>query len=203
LKQKLLVRTFQIVSGALLGLAGVFWFLSRAPGDPPDTFFLADPIPAPSFTLTSSRGEPVTSTRWPDKVLLVFFGYTFCPDVCPLTLSHLSRAFEELGEDGSRIQVLFVTVDPDRDTPQRLEEYLSSFHPSFLGLTGTEEEIRQVAQEFGVYFARSGEGENYTVDHTARTFVLTPDGKIPLTFPITATPEEMARDLAILLEHLP
>lgn len=202
MKQHFLARPFQILTGVILGLAGVFWILRPGANEPevdPRQYFLSDPLPAPIFTLTSHRGEPVSSTDFPDRVLAVFFGYTFCPDVCPLTLSHLSMAFQELGEEATRIQLLFISVDPGRDTPERLGQYLAAFHPSFLGLTGAEEEIREVANAFGVFFARSGEGEDYTVDHTARTFVIDPAGRIPLTFPVTATPEEMARDFALLL----
>jgi protein SCO1/2 len=150
----------------------------------------------------SHKGEEVSSSDFSDKILVVFFGYTSCPDICPLTLSHLSQAFREMEEDGERIQLLLITVDPARDTPARLHQYLESFHPSFLGLTGTEEDIREVADAFGAFFARNGGGEAYTVDHTARTFVIDPSGRIPLTFPITATPREMARDLALLLQEV-
>jgi len=150
----------------------------------------------------SHWGEEVSSSDFPDKILVVFFGYTSCPDVCPLTLSHLSQAFQELGEEGERIQLLLITVDPARDTPARLRQYLESFHPSFLGLTGTEEDIREVADAFGAFFARNGEGDAYTVDHTARTFVIDAYGRISLTFPVTATPREMARDLALLLKEV-
>jgi protein SCO1/2 len=144
----------------------------------------------------------VSSSDFPDKLLAVFFGYTFCPDVCPLTLSHLSQAFTELGEKSERIQVLFISVDPDRDTPERLRQYLGAFHPSFLGATGKEEDIREVADGYGVFFAKSGDGPEYTVDHTARTFVIDPSGLIRLTFPVTATSDEMARDFALLLERV-
>jgi protein SCO1/2 len=202
-KQHSLVRSFQVLTGILLGLAIVFWLVLRPSPDGSQEvsdYFLPEPIQAPDFTLTSHLGEEVGPDLLGAHLKLVFFGYTSCPDVCPLTLSHLTRTFRGMDEGGDRIQVLFITVDPERDTPERLAEYLSAFHPSFLGLTGTEEEIRGVAQAFGAYFAKVGEGEDYTVDHTARTFVLDAWGRIPLTFPVTATPEEMARDLGILLE---
>jgi protein SCO1/2 len=138
---------------------------------------------------------------FPDKVSLVFFGYTSCPDVCPLTLSNVTRAFQEMEEDGSRIQFFLITVDPNRDTPERLQQYLEAFHPSFLGLLGTEEETREVATAFGAFFARTGDGPNYTVDHSARTFVVDRNAQIPLTFPVTATSHEIARDLTTLLEE--
>jgi protein SCO1/2 len=201
-KRHFLARPFQLLTGVILGLAVVFWILRPGTNETEvdsGQYFLSDPLPAPIFTLTSHRGEPVSSTDFPDRLLAVFFGYTFCPDVCPLTLSHLSLAFQELGEEATRIQLLFISVDPGRDTPERLGQYLAAFNASFVGLTGTEEEIREVANAFGVFFARSGEGEDYTVDHTARTFVIDPAGRIPLTFPVTATPEEMARDFTLLL----
>ena len=184
MKQHSLVRAFQILTGLLLGLAVVFWLVLSPPADEDRdgaSYFLPEPLEAPDFTLTSHRGEQVGPYASGAELALVFFGYTSCPDVCPLTLSHLSRVFRTLEEEGGRIQVLFVTVDPARDTPERLAQYLESFHPSFLGLTGTEEEIRRVAQAFGAYFAKVGEGEDYTVDHTARTFVLDASGRIPLT----------------------
>ena len=201
--KKHLTRIFQVITGILLGLAAVFVFIrSRGPESPPEGYFLSEPLEAPEISLTSHRGEPFSSALGSERILVVFFGYTSCPDVCPLTLSHLSRVFAQLEEAAERIQVLFVTVDPDRDTPERMGRYLGSFHPSFLGLTGTEEEIRSLADAFGVFFLRNSEGEDYTVDHTARTFVVDANGRIPLTFPITATPEEMTRDLAQLLGGL-
>jgi protein SCO1/2 len=203
---RVLLRLFKILTGVLLGLALVL-LLFRL-GVSPDAGndhgnFLPDPIPAPSFTLLSHTGERVASTEFVGKHLIVFFGYTYCPDVCPLTLSNLSRALADMGGDAGRFQVILVSVDPARDTPERLGEYLSHFNPAFLGLTGSEEEIRTVASGFGAYFARAGGGDQYTVDHTARVFVVSPSGKIPLTFPVTATPQEMARELAFLLEDSP
>jgi protein SCO1/2 len=200
-----LPRLFQVLTGVLLGLAVALWILrpeKTGQETDPGRYFLDNPLPAPSFTLTSHRGEVVRSSDFGDKLLVVFFGYTFCPDVCPLTLSHLSQALRDMGEDRARIQVLFVSVDPMRDTPERLARFLGNFDSSFLGLTGSEEEIRAVADAFGVYFARAGEGDDYTVDHTARTYVIDPAGLIPLTFPVTATPREMTLDLAVLLEEL-
>jgi protein SCO1 len=201
---RFLLRFFQTLTGVLLGFLVVFLILrpgSRSGGDEEDGYFLPEPIPAPAFRLTSQDGSRVGPGDFPGKVLAVFFGFTACPDVCPLTLSNLSRAFQEMEEDGHRIQVLLITVDPERDTPERLEQYLEPFHPSFLGLTGTEPEIREVADAFGVFFAKVGEGDHYTVDHSARTYIVDTQGRIPLTFPMTATPEEMARDLTRLLEE--
>lgn len=199
-------RIFQVTTGLLIGLLAVFWLFRPESGEQrrqQESYFLPAPIPAPVFTLTSHEGDLVTSNALDAELLAVFFGYTSCPDVCPLTLAHLARVLDDLGEDGERIQTLFITVDPERDSPERLGVYLTSFHPSFLGLVGTEEEIQEVANAFGAFFAKVGEGEGYTVDHTARTFIVDPSGAIPLTFPVTATAEEMARDLTILLRGQP
>lgn len=204
LKHRLLVRAFQALTGVLLGLAMIVWLLRPSGGGPsvnPDSYFLPDPIPLPAFQLLSHGGNVVRSTDFGDRILAVFFGYTSCPDVCPLTLSHLSRVMAKLGEKGDNLQVLFITVDPQRDTPERMRQYLGAFHPSFLGLTGTEAEIRSVADAFGADFMRNGEGDSYTMDHTARTFILTPSGTMPLSFPLSATPDEMARDLSRLMKE--
>ena len=201
-----LFRAFQAITGVILGLAVVYFLLrpeSPTGWNGQDDYFLPDPIPAPSFQLTSQDRVRVGSDDFPGRVLAVFFGFTACPDVCPLTLSNLSRAFQEMGEEGEAVQVLLITVDPERDTPERLARYLEPFHPSFLGLTGTEEEIREVADAFGAFFVKVGEGDQYTVDHTARTYIIDTQGRIPLTFTVTATPEEMARDLTRLLRESP
>jgi protein SCO1/2 len=201
-------RFRRLLLGGALGLVAVLvwmraWKPETSPGEEGTDYFLSSPLPAPEFSLTSQEGSPVSSRDFPGEVLVVFFGYTSCPDVCPLTLSNLARAIRGMGEDADRVQVLFITVDPARDTAERLKAYLSNFHPSFLGLTGPMEDIRWTADGFGAYFSNPGGEGNYTVEHTARTFVVDPSGRIPLTFPITATPEEMARDLATLLRRFP
>ena len=202
---RLLLRFIQLLIGILLAVAAVsLWLGYRTPSRVPEevregSYFLPAPMESPSFALTTHFGEPATSGDFQGKILAVFFGYTSCPDVCPLTLSRLTDTFRLLQEEGDRIQVLFISVDPARDTPEQMARYLANFHPSFLGLTGTEEEIRGVADGFGAYFSANGSGEHYTVDHTARTFVVDTEGRIPLTFPVTASPTEMARDLATLL----
>jgi protein SCO1/2 len=200
---RMLKRLFQILTGLLLGVVAVLW-LFGPPGAwrdaPPESeYFLPSPLPSPSFTLTAQDGQRTSTAEFAGKVLAVFFGYTSCPDVCPLTLAKFTRVLQNLDDGPERIQVVMVSVDPERDSLDRLQAYLENFHPSFIALTGSEVEIQAVADEFGVFFSRSGEGDDYTVDHTARTFIVDPDGQIPLTFPVTATVEEMNRDLDRLL----
>lgn len=200
-----LLRTIRVLVGVLLGLLVAFWILQQREPMGPESVsagednFLSTPMEAPTFLLTSHLGEPTSSEDFPEKFLVVFFGYTYCPDVCPLTLSKLTEAFRLLGPRAEALQVLLVSVDPDRDSPDQLRRYLANFHSSFLGLTGSAESIRDTAEGFGAHFEANGTGQDYTVDHTARVFVVTPEGRIPLTFTLDATPVEMARDLETLL----
>ena len=137
---------------------------------------------AQDFALTDQTGKPRTLTDFRGKVVVVFFGYVHCPDVCPTTLVELRDVVEKLGEDGKRVQVLFVTVDPERDTPQLLADYMPVFHPSFLALYGSLEQTARVAKEFKVFYQKvpgSAPGD-YTVDHTAGIYVFDPKGRVRL-----------------------
>ncbi len=152
------------------------------------------------FTLTSASG-PVSLSDYAGKVVLLYFGYTFCPDVCPGTLADLSYVLRELGRDADQVQVLMITVDPERDTPAQLAEYMGHFHPSFIGLSGTEAEIAAVAAQYGVFYQRH-EGTaatGYLVDHTARVFVIDQNGKYWLSFPFGMEREQMKSDLQNVL----
>ena len=163
--------------------------------------FLPSPIPAPDLPLRTHLGEQVSLSELNDRTLVIFFGYTHCPDVCPTTMAVITRALDRLAARATSFQPVFVTVDPVRDTPERLDTFLRSFHPSFLALTGSEEEIRSVADAYGVFFAKAGEGEEYLVDHSARTFVVGRDGQIGLTFPAFVTTDDVVRDLTAVLEE--
>jgi len=134
------------------------------------------------FTLTDHNGKTRTLADFRGKVVVVFFGYTRCPDVCPTTLADLKVAREQLGEDGKRVQVLFVTVDPERDTPQLLAKYVPAFDPSFLGLYGDASATARVAKEFKVFYQKSPgkTPDSYTVDHTAGSYVFDPQGRLRL-----------------------
>jgi len=137
---------------------------------------------AKDFALTDQAGKPRTLTDFRGKVVVVFFGYVHCPDVCPTTLVELRDVVDKLGEDGKRVQVLFVTVDPERDTPQLLAQYIAVFHPDFLALYGSLEQTARVAKEFKVFYqkvAGSAPGE-YSIDHTAGSYVFDPQGRVRL-----------------------
>lgn len=151
--------------------------------------------------LTDHNGQPRSLEDFRGKVVAVTFGYTQCPDVCPTTLADLSSAVKKLGADASRVQVLFVTVDPKRDKPELLREYVPAFNPAFLGLYGDAAATRKATAEFKVYAEeRPGKTpETYTVDHTAQTFIFDTQGKLRLVEAFGATPDAMASDMKVLL----
>jgi len=137
---------------------------------------------AQGFSLTDTEGKTRTLSDFKGKVVVVFFGFAQCPDVCPATLADMAEVRKRLGKDGERVQVVFITVDPARDTPQVLGAYMRNFDPSFVALTGTAEQIEKTTKDFKVFFAKvPGKSANtYTVDHTAASYVFDREGKVRL-----------------------
>jgi len=132
-----------------------------------------------AFELTDHQGKRRTDDHFRGKLLLIYFGYMFCPDVCPTDLQVIARAIDELGSAGDDVQPLFVTLDPDRDTAERLASYVSLFHPRLIGLTGTPEEIRRVASGYKVYYARTSDGgmSTYLLNHSAFIYLVDAGGR--------------------------
>lgn len=155
----------------------------------------------PDFRLTDHNGTERTLADFRGKVVTLFFGYTHCPDVCPTTLSDMAKALKELGPDAQRVQVLFVTVDPKRDTPELLKGYVPAFNPTFLGLYGDAVATAKVTKDFKIYAAeRPGSTpESYTVDHSAQSMVFDTKGRLRLMLPYGTPGDKIASDLRILL----
>ena len=136
---------------------------------------------AQGLQLKDVNGQMRSLAEFKGKVVFLFFGFTQCPDVCPTTMAELAEVRRQLGPDGDRVQGVFVTVDPERDTPELLKGYLGSMDPSFVGLTGTPDEIKAAAKEFKVFYQKvPTDNGNYTIDHTAGAFVFDPSGKVRL-----------------------
>ena len=156
---------------------------------------------AKNLALTDQDGVARTLADFKGKVTVVFFGYTQCPDVCPTTMAELAQVKKSLGADGARIQGVFVSVDPERDTPAVLKAYMASFDPSFVALRGTPEQTMAAAKEFKVFFAKvPGRTEgNYTVDHTAGSYILDADGRIRVFVRYGGGAQALAADLKALL----
>jgi protein SCO1 len=156
---------------------------------------------ARDFSLTDASGKKRSLGEFRGKVVAVFFGFAQCPDVCPTTLSDFAQIKEKLGADGERLQVIFITVDPQRDTPAILGSYVASFDPSFVGLTGSVDEINATAREFKVFYQKvAGKTEmSYTIDHTAGSYVFDKDGRVRLFVKHAGGVEAIAADLKQLL----
>ncbi len=150
------------------------------------------------FALTDQNGVMRTEKDYRGKYMLVFFGYTYCPDVCPTTLAVMSAALDKLGARADKIVPLFITVDPKRDTPEKLKSYLGSFGPRFVGLTGDSKDIAEVAKEYRVYYREhpAENGGEYTVDHSGVVYLMDPGGAFLANYSLETSPETMAADLA-------
>ncbi len=153
------------------------------------------------LALAGHDGKPHSLAEFKGRAVVLFFGYTQCPDVCPVTMGGLRELMTTLGADAQRVQVLFVTIDPERDTPQLLAQYVPAFHPSFLGLYGDAAATAKVAAEFKIFYRKQAGADpaSYTVDHTAGAYVFDPSGRLRLYFRHGETPERMAQDLRRLL----
>jgi protein SCO1/2 len=155
------------------------------------------------FHLTDHAGKPRRLADFRGKAVVVSFGFAHCPDVCPTTLAQLAQAVKQLGPEAERVQVLFVTVDPERDTREVLAQYVSAFDPRFLGLYGDLESTRAVAKEFKVFFEKrppATPGGSYSVDHSAQVYVLDPAGKLRLFIRHERIAEDLPHDLQVLLK---
>lgn len=173
-------------------------------GSPEPKFQLTDVTGAEfgkTLELNDHTGKRRTLQDFRGKVSVIFFGFTHCPDVCPTTLNDLALVMKELGPDAQHVQVLFVTVDPERDTPAVLAQYVPAFHPSFLGLHGDAEATARAAKSFKVFYQKQPQpGGSYTMDHAAGTYILDRDGRLRLFAQYGAGPQALLHDIRVLLK---
>jgi len=155
-----------------------------------------------ALALTGHDGKPRTLADFRGKVVILFFGYTHCPDICPTTLADMAAVIKQLGPDAARVQVLFVTLDPERDTPEVLAKYVPAFDPGFLGLYGDDAAIQRAAKEFRIFYERrpGGAPGAYTVDHSAQSYVLDAQGRLRLFVRQDRIAQDLAADLRALLK---
>ena len=150
-----------------------------------------EPIGGP-FSLVDHTGKHRTDTEFRGKLLLIYFGFTFCPDICPTDLQVLASAIEQLGPAGEVVQPLFITVDPERDTVGHLAQYVPMFHPRLIGLTGDSVQIRKAADAYKVYYAKVVDGADFTIDHSALIYLVDRKGQYVGFFPPGTSAERMA-----------
>ena len=221
-----LVRFLALAFAILLGgVWAIAWF-GRAPGESIADAFLrriaaltgAD-MPAPSaggiqlaqgvalggpFTLVDHTGRTVTERDFAGRPLLVYFGFTYCPDVCPTELGTIAAALDAMGTAGERVTPVFVSIDPERDTPAAMADYVARFHPRMVGLTGSAEQVAQAARAYRVYYAkvRPRDSSDYLMDHSSFIYLVGPDGRVRSLFRPETTPEAIAAAVAAQLRAM-
>jgi len=148
------------------------------------------------FQLTDQSGKRVTDKDFRGRYMLIYFGYSFCPDVCPTTLAVMAQALEKVGDRSRRVAPILITIDPERDTPKVLEDYVKAFGPTFVGLTGNAAEIKDVEKKYRVYAVKKPlEGGNYGMDHSSVIYLMGPDGKLVSFYDEAISPDDLAKEL--------
>ena len=182
-----------VVAMIVIGVRLVIWSGQNSEGGKS-----AIPAIGGPFQLTDHNGKSVSDRDYRDRYMLIFFGYTFCPDVCPTTLSTVTSAMEKLGPSyAKKVVPIFITIDPERDSVAVMKDYVTAFSPDIVGLTGTPDEIAKVAKEFKVYAAKvkGDQPGNYTVDHSAILYLMGPDGKFVAHFTHGLSADDLAAGL--------
>lgn len=194
------LKIFLSVLVVILGLAAGVFFLR------PHSFHgtvIQSPELSYDFTLKSAKGD-VSLSDYRGKLVLIYFGYTFCPDICPATLANVGQSLRELGAKADDIQLIMISLDPERDTPEKLEQYVTHFYPSFVGVTGTPEELAKTASLYGIFYEKVAGTANdggYLLNHTATLLVIDREGYLKLVFPFGVTVPEIVDDLKYMLRQ--
>ncbi|MGE5224104.1 MAG: SCO family protein [Omnitrophica WOR_2 bacterium] len=190
------------IAAIVLGFGAIIWL---APAVTPYTFkgaLMNPPFQAPDFTLTDQNGQPFHLAEQQRKVVLLFYGFTNCPDICPLTMGNFKQVKEALGKDASRVDFVFITVDPARDSLAVVRQFINKFDPGFIGLTGTARQLHPVMSAYGVYYAQDTPGSSTTdlIAHSDQVYVIDPSGKLRMTYSYGVSIEDMVNDIRHLLQ---
>jgi protein SCO1/2 len=188
-------RILLVASAFLAGLVLCFGIILLVAGRGPNPIAQTTAAIGGPFALTDQNGRTVTDSDLKGRPFLVFFGFTHCPDVCPTTLFEVSEIFRTLGPDADKVNALFVTVDPERDTPSELKDYLSSFDPHLRGLTGDPAAVAAVTKAYRVYVKKVPQENGYTMDHTAIVYLMDKEGRFVAPFNIKRNTADAAADL--------
>jgi protein SCO1/2 len=192
-----------LVSFLVIGVAALGSYLFARPAAFRGTVYSEPYPPAPEIELTRANGEGFRLSQLRGNIVLLFFGYTSCPDVCPTTMAELKSALEKIGADNARqVRVVFVTVDPERDTPERVQEYVNHFNSDFIGLSGTESQLQKAWNDYGVFrqIVESTSAAGYGVDHTARITLIDQEGSLRVSYGFDTPVDDIVHDLKLLLK---
>jgi len=194
LRNRQILLPYLLLVAAVIG--GVLWYESeKVPGLGRVVSTGQADVGGP-FQLTDQRGKPVSDQAFRGRYMLIYFGYSLCPDVCPTTLAVMAQALEKLGGKSSQVVPVFITIDPERDTPKVLDEYMKSFGPTFVGPTGSSDQIKTVEKRYRVYAVKKPlEGGNYGMDHSSVIYLMGPDGKMVSFYDEAVSPDDLAKDL--------
>lgn len=197
----------QSLQWLVVGAAGLLSGCDRlSPGGPAQTpsfkgIDITGADYAQGFSLTDFDGLPRTLADFKGQVVMLYFGFVQCPDVCPTALTRAAVVMERLGPQAADLQVIFVTVDPERDTPELLREYMKAFHPAFLALTGSADQIAQTAKDFRAFYKKVPTGSSYTMDHTALSYLFDRQGRIRVALRHEQTVDDYTADVRRLLDE--
>ena len=200
-RNKILIISLTVLLLILIGWGVIFYLIYDIKGKT-DFYGHSFDREAPEFTLTDHNGSKVSLSDFKGKLVLLFFGYTHCPDICPVTMSTLNSVVNQLGDDKDEVQVLFITIDPERDDQEALRDYVPYFNESFIGLTGTPEEIEKVAKSFSAFYMKeeNESASGYLMGHTSSVYLIDPKGMIILRYPqAKMDPNEIAKDVKKIL----
>jgi protein SCO1/2 len=192
-----------LIIGLLAAFAGVLGALTFVPGaidnllPKRETVSVGRALVGGPFELTSHNGRRVTNKDFGGQLMLVYFGFTYCPDICPAGLQVISAALDKMGDRATGVAPLFISVDPERDTPEQLKRYMDSFHKSILGLTGSAEDVDKAAKAYRVYYRKAKDPtlSEYTIDHTSFIYLMDTKGEYITHFPHAVAPDELAKRL--------
>lgn len=192
-----------LVSFVIVGVAALGSYFFARPAAFRGTVYSEPYPPAPEIELTRSNGESFRLSQMREDIVLLFFGYTSCPDVCPTTMAEMKSALEKIDpENAEQVRVVFVTVDPERDTPERVQEYVNHFNTEFIGLSGTESQLQKTWNDYGVFrqIVEGTSAAGYLVDHTARITLIDQDGNLRVSYGFDTPVDDIAHDLKLLLK---
>ncbi|MDD2921825.1 MAG: SCO family protein [Anaerolineales bacterium] len=198
-KKTLFVGFFSL---AVIALATLFFILFASPAKFRGTSY-AEPYPvAPQIELTRSNGETFRLADQKGKIVLLFFGYTSCPDVCPTTLAEMKLVMDELGGKAQSVQVVFISVDPQRDAPEKIQQYVEHFSKAFIGLSGAPDQLQKIWDDYGVIreVTQSKSAFGYIVNHTARVYLIDANGALRLSYGFQTPVKDIVHDLDLLLK---
>jgi protein SCO1/2 len=198
LRNKQALIPYLLLVAALAG--GVLWYESNQVPRLGTVITTGQPDVGGPFKLTDQTGKTVSDADFHGRYVLIYFGYSFCPDVCPTTLAVMAQALDKLGGDGKRIVPVFITIDPERDTPKVLGDYMKAFGPQFVGLTGSADAIKQAEKEYRVYAVKkpidpANPKRGYGMDHSSVIYLMGPDGRMVAFYDEAIQPEDLAKDL--------